>query len=474
MSDSFNFVIMGATGDLAQKKLFPAVYRLMMKGKVSENFAVVAVGRKEFSREQFSSEVKARIPGVKEEIWKKLDERLYYFRLNFNDENGYANLGKFLDGIDETHSTGSNRLFYLATLPDHFESIAQSIQKFGLAETKSGWCKVVFEKPFGHDLKSAKKLNTQILKAFDEKQVYRIDHYLGKELVQNIGVMRFANMIFSPLWNNKAIDHVQINLIENFGVENRGEFYDREGALRDVGQNHLLQLLCLIAMDVPKNFDEKCIRDEKVRVLKSVKKTHARDVVLGQYDGYVNEKGVAADSKTETFFAMKLFVGNKTWKGVPFYLRSGKNLAKKFASIYIQFRNPDYELLRGKEIYPNYMVIQIQPDDGMLVQINGKEPGEKMRLLPVKMTFCHECTFGPNTPEAYETLLLDALSGNQESFIRADEIEQSWKIFDRITKAKLPVKTYEKGSFGPKEADELIEKDGRKWFNKIENVVQGL
>ncbi|HZX33959.1 MAG TPA: glucose-6-phosphate dehydrogenase [archaeon] len=475
MEDNFSFIILGATGDLAQKKLFPAVHNLVRAGRIGKNFSVVAVARKDISREEFAAQIREGIgKKLHGDSWKTLEERLYYFQLDFNDAEGFKGLADFMGQIEARHNTGSNRLFYLATLPNHFESIARNLKKCGLSKSGENWCKAVFEKPFGHDEKSAKTLNKQILQAFNESQIYRIDHYLGKELVQNIGVVRFANMIFAPLWNRKGIDHVQINLVENFGVESRGEFYDNEGALRDVCQSHLLQLLCLTTMNVPKRFDDKCIRDEKVKVLKAVKKISAKDVVLGQYAGYTGEEGVKKGSKTETFFALKLFIGNDTWKGVPFYLRSGKNLAKKFSSIYIQFKRPKHRLLEGREIAPNYMVIQIQPDDGMLVQLNGKLPGEKMRISPVKMTFCHECAFGPNTPEAYETLILDALNGNQEAFMRADEIEHSWKIIDALTGKNLPVHAYDKGSFGPKEADELIKKDGYEWFNKIENMVQGL
>ncbi|HLC79108.1 MAG TPA: glucose-6-phosphate dehydrogenase [archaeon] len=473
MQNNFGFIIMGATGDLAQKKLFPALHGLLKMNRIDGNFYVVAVGRKQFSNEEFRQHVKSAIPKIHEDSWKKLEEKLYYFDLDFNETNGgFKKLESFLKELEQKHQTNQNRLFYLATLPSHFKNIAANIRLHGLAET-SGWCRVVFEKPFGHDEKSAKELNLEISKVFDEKQIYRIDHYLGKELVQSIGILRAGNRIFSPLWNKENIDHVQINLIEDFGVEGRGNFYDGQGALRDVGQNHLLQLLCLVAMEIPSKFDEKCIRNEKVKVLKKVKFA-TNDAVLGQYEGYTSEDGVSKNSKTETFFALKALINNKRWKGVPFYLRSGKNLAKKFASIYIQFKDPNYTVFESQTLNQNYLVIQIQPDDGMLVQLNGKVPGEKMKIQPVKMTFCHECAFGPNTPQAYETLLYEALCGDQSAFIRSDEIEHSWKVTDKVIKKKIPIQKYAKGTFGPKESDEMIEKDSRKWFNKIENVVQGL
>ncbi|HLC93340.1 MAG TPA: glucose-6-phosphate dehydrogenase [archaeon] len=474
MQNNFSFIILGATGDLAQKKLFPALHGLLKMKRLGDDFFVVGAGRKDYAREAFVEEVKKNIPKINEEAWGKLSERIYYFQLDFDQpDSQFVKLGEFIAQAEEKHNTKGNRLFYLATLPSHFKGIADNIKKNGLAETKEGWCRVVFEKPFGSDQKSARELNNTLTKVFDEKQIYRIDHYLGKELVQSIGILRAGNRIFSPIWNKENIDHVQINLIENFGVGTRGNFYDTQGALKDVGQNHLLQLLCLTAMEIPTRFDEKCIRNEKVKILKKAK-ISKDDVVLGQYEGYLDEVGVKKGSQTETYFAMKLLINNRRWKGVPFYLRSGKNLDKKFASIYIRFKEPNYTVFENQQLNPNYLVIQIQPDDGMLVQLNGKVPGEKMKIQPVKMTFCHECAFGPNTPQAYETLLHEAIAGDQSAFIRADEVEYSWKVFDKITKKKPAVRKYAKGSSGPKEAEEMIQKNGREWFNRVENVVQGL
>ncbi|MBI4210010.1 MAG: glucose-6-phosphate dehydrogenase [Candidatus Diapherotrites archaeon] len=473
MQNNFSFIILGATGDLAQKKLFPALHGLIRMNRTGNDFCIIGTGRKDFSREEFAGLVKSNIPKLHEDSWKRLEERLYYHAVDFGrPENGFKSLQQYLSTTEKAHNAGENRLFYLATLPSHFKSIAYSLRKHGLTETK-GWCRLVFEKPFGSDEKTARELNREIRKVFDEKQIYRIDHYLGKELVQSIGILRAGNRIFSPIWNSENIDHVQINLIEDFGIGNRGNFYDNQGALRDVGQNHLLQLLCLIAMEIPARFDEKCIRNEKVKVLRKVKLS-ARDAVLGQYEGYSSEPGVGSGSKTETFFALKATIGNKRWKGVPFYLRSGKNLGRKFASIYIQFKEPNYTVFHNQRLNPNYLVIQIQPDDGMLVQLNGKVPGEKLKVMPVKMTFCHECAFGPNTPQAYETLLFEALQGDQSAFVRSDEVELSWKTIDKVTKKRPVLHPYAKGSMGPKEADEMIAKDGREWFNRIENVVQGL
>jgi glucose-6-phosphate 1-dehydrogenase len=472
MQNDFSFIIMGSTGDLAQKKLFPAMYGLYHRKEFGENFCIIGVGRRKIGREEFVEGIREKIK-ISEENWRSFSSKIHYFSLDFEDSHGYIDLKDFIEDVEKKSKLSSNRLFYLATLPQHFENIAKNLKEKRLAET-NGWCRVVFEKPFGEDLKTARLLNSKISKAFDENQIYRIDHYLGKELVQSISVLRACNRIFAPLWNKDNIDHVQINLIEDFGVETRGEFYDKEGSLKDVGQSHLLQLLALIAMEPPKRFDEKCIRDSKVKVLRSISKIKKEDLVLGQYQGYLDEKGVNPFSKTDTFFALKLFINNNRWKGVPFYLRSGKNLAKKFSSIYIQFKEPDYNVFEGQNIKPNYLLIQIQPEDGILLQLNSKMPGQKNKILPVKMTFCHECTFGPNTPKAYETLLLDVLKGDQSAFMRADEIEESWRLIDQAISLKKPIHVYEKGSFGPKEANELIEKDGREWFNKIENMVQGL
>tara|TARA_Y100000310_G_scaffold57396_1_gene52590 strand:- start:1821 stop:3242 length:1422 start_codon:yes stop_codon:yes gene_type:complete len=473
MQNNFTFIIMGATGDLAQKKLFPAIHRLISKNKIGKNFSVVGIGRKDFTKEKFAELVKKNIKG-NESTLKILEERLYYHKLNFDTKQGYKELGSFLNFTELKHKTKKNRLFYLATLPRHFKSIAQNLRKHGLVKRKGNWSRVVFEKPFGSDEKTAHLLNKEIRKGFSEDQIYRIDHYLGKELVQNIGVLRSGNRLFLPLWNKENIDHIQINLLENFGVENRGNFYDQEGALKDVGQNHILQLLCLTTMEIPKSFDAKSIRNEKIKVLKAIKKISPANVVLGQYDDFTKEKGVKKNSKTETFFALKAFIENARWKGVPFYLRSGKSLGKKFASIYIQFKKPNQSIFRDQDLKSNYLIIQIQPEDGILIQLNGKMPGEKLKVMPLKMSFCHQCAFGPNTPEAYETLIYEAIVGDQSAFIRSDEIEESWKVIDQITKKKIPVQKYAKGSFGPKKAEALMKKDKREWFNKIENVVQGL
>ncbi|HZX19521.1 MAG TPA: glucose-6-phosphate dehydrogenase [archaeon] len=470
MQDNFSIVILGATGDLAKKKLFPAIYRLMQTRKIGKKFSVIAASRRNYDKEGFLGFVKPHIKNLNKKTWKDFAKRVYYERIDFDEDDGFRQLGFFLTSSEKKHNTHGNTLFYLATLPNHFKNIAQKLKKYCI--NKNGFTRVVFEKPFGNDEQSAKKLNHEVSKVFSEKQIFRVDHYLGKDLVQNISIIRGTNRLFTPLWNSENVDHVQINLIENFGVENRGNFYDNQGALKDVAQSHLLQLLCLIGMEIPSNLDASSIRQEKVKLLKAVRKIRKQDVVLGQYKGYSKESGVKQNSKTETFFAVKLYVENKRWKGTPFYLRSGKSLAKTFASIYIQFKGLNKTIFNGEKIEPNYIVIQIQPDDGMLVKINGKLPGKKMKITPMKLTFSHERSFKPNTTEAYETIVYDALEGDQSAFIRSDEIIQSWKIIDWITKNKPKVFGYTKGSFGPKKADKFLLKDKREWFNKIENVAQ--
>ncbi len=472
MVDDFLIVIMGATGDLSLKKLFPAIYGLLRLNKIGGNFGIIAVARKPYTQDEFFDLAKVNIKTSNNSLLEFLKSKVYYFSMDFNDKNAYEKLRKVILEKESENNTKGNRLFYLATLPEHFSSIVKNLKANSLTDQNKGWCRVVFEKPFGEDEKTAMELNREISKAFDEKQIFRIDHYLGKELVKSLVVLRSANVFFGTLWSSKHVDHVQINLLEDFGIGKRGNYYDKYGALKDVFQNHVLQLLSLVSMELPQNMDAKCIRDEKVKALKKVA-VEKEDVVLGQYKGYCSEEGVRKDSKTETFFAARLFVKNNTWHGTPFYVRSGKNLKHKFSSIYIQFKNSEKNFLES-EIKPNYLLIQIQPESGILLCINTRSPHDKNSISQVKMTFCHECTYGPNTLEAYESLIKDCLEGDQSAFIRQDEVEASWKIVDKIKEMKLPVHEYDKNTFGPRQADELIRKDKREWFNRIESVIQNI
>lgn len=456
-------IILGASGDLAKKKLIPALYHLIKDKKIS-NFSVIGAARHDANVDDLLNSAQEYIKNIDPKIWNILKKRFYYFTLDFYNKEGYKEFDNFVLSIEKKHKLSGNRLFYLATLPSHFSVISKNLAKCGLTKQGKSWKRVVYEKPFGEDLKSAKKINKIINSVFSEKQVYRIDHYLEKELIQNLSVLRFTNTTIEPLWNNKYIDHVQIVLSEDFGVENRGNFYDKYGALKDVIQNHMLQLLSLLTMQSPKILNEKHIRDAKVAVLKSIKPT--RDIVLGQYQGYLKEKGVKKNSKTDTFVCLKLNINNKKWKGVPFYLLSGKNLKNKFTSIYIQFKKADCNMFKGMcNFESNHMLIEIDPPNGFHMHVNTKVPG-KIDITSVKMDFCHECTFGPNTPEAYENLLYDIMKGDQSVFIRSDEIIHQWKFIDKIKSKNHKIHTYKKGNL-PDAANKLIQKDKREWyFNK--------
>jgi len=456
-----SIILFGATGDLTKKKLIPAIYNLV-KNKRLDDFVVVGIARQQLTTKKFIALFKKYVKITDKKAWKRLEKNLQYYPLDFYDEKKYADLQNYLNDIDNKYNPCGNRLFYLATLPQHFSVITKNLAKHKIARQARNWTRVVFEKPFGHDLASAKQINQDINKVFTEEQIYRIDHYLGKELVQNIAVMRFTNTILEPLWNENHIDHVQIILSEDFGIAGRGPYYDKYGAIKDVVQNHMLQMLCLTAMEAPVRFTAEYIRNEKVKVLQAIRTPLIKDVVLGQYAGYRKEKGVKKNSTTETFAAIKLFIDNHRWKGIPFYLITGKHMKKRQALIYIQFEDAPCELFEEKcTLQPNHLVIMVQPDEGFYLTLNAKVPG-KMDIVPVKMDFCHACIFGPDTPEAYENLLLDVMKGDQSVFIRTDEIELSWKITDTITKKRLKVYPYRKGSY-PQQADRLIQKENRYW-----------
>ena len=484
-------VVFGATGDLTHRRLMPALYDLEFKNLLHRDFKVISFARREKSHELYRNEILNSIRKfskrkLNEDAWQRLSKKIYYYQSEFQDYDGYKKLNEFIESISNEKSKNCNRIFYLATSSEFFEVIVHNLKKAGLAFKSDGhhaYNRVVFEKPFGRDLNSAKKLNGIIRKAFNENQIFRIDHYLAKELVQNLLVLRFANSIFDPLWNKKYIDHVQITVAEDFGVETRGAYYDKAGALRDIMQNHMMQLVSLVAMEPPASLDTEDIREEKVRVLRSIETFSAKDVynisARGQYDSgtadnkrtkaYRDEEGVAKNSQTETFAALKLKIGNMRWAEVPFYLRTGKRLKERVAEISIIFKqNPSalfHEKLKNLDL--NMLIIRIQPEEGISLQFNAKVPGAKMIIEPVRMDFCHECKFGPNTPEAYEKLLYNVMIGDSTLFTRWDEVECSWRIIDVIAKAwagKKQVPKYKPGSWGPKEADNLIEKDSRKWI----------
>ena len=480
-------LIFGATGDLAKRKLLPALYFLERERQLKDNFRVICIARKKKTPVQYRNEAAESIKKfsrikVNDDVLGKLLSRISYLQLEFSNYGDYINLKKAIEGISGENCGNCERIFYLAVPPSFFGIITDNLKKFGLAEKKSGsdkYSRVMFEKPFGNDLKSAKELNSQIKKVFDEKQIYRIDHYMAKELVQNLLVLRFANSIFEPLWNKDYIDHIQITVAEILGVESRGDYYDKFGALRDVMQNHMMQLLSLVAMAAPKTLDADEVKNEKVKFLKSIspinKKNLKKIAVIGQYSAgiaegknvpsYSNEPEIKKNSRTETYAALKLEIKNKMWKGVPFYLRTGKRLKERSTEIVIVYKNVPFGLFSKSNPEKNMMVIRVQPYEGITLQFNAKVPGNKVIIDNVEMDFCHECKFGPNSPEAYERLLYDVMIGDQTLFTRWDEVESAWKIVDDLIKNfknEKPSK-YESGTWGPREAEKLIQKDGRKW-----------
>jgi glucose-6-phosphate 1-dehydrogenase len=483
-------VLFGATGDLAHRKVVPALYQLWRTNLLPHEFVVLALGRRPYDSESFRGELRAslekyaRVLPLDEAAWHSFAERLEYQRMNFDEPEGFDHLATHLDEIDEQHGTRGNRLYYLATQPSQFAEIVAQLGRVGLDHERhdGGWRRVVIEKPFGHDLASAQKLNREVAKVFRESQVYRIDHYLGKETVRNLLVFRFGNSLFEPIWNRRYVDHVQITVAESLGVENRGSFYEATGAARDVLQNHLLQLVSLVGMEPPAAFQADALRDEKVKVLRAITTSvaEARGVVRGQYGpgwvagaqvpGYRQEPEVDPESETETFVAAKLLIDDWRWSGVPFYVRTGKRLPKRATEIAIQFREVPHKLFAaaGSEPDPNLLAIRIQPDEGIMLRFAAKVPGLGLDVRPVTMDFTYGSAFSVDSPDAYETLILDALQGDASLFTRADEVEHAWAIVDPIIEtwadsSRPDFPNYAAGTWGPPEADELLAREGRKW-----------
>jgi glucose-6-phosphate 1-dehydrogenase len=490
-------VIFGASGDLAKRKLIPAIYDMAREKLLNEKSYIVGYSRSPMSDEQFRTEWRqaieqfARSKPIDQAIWKSLEPRIYYTQADYGSPEDHARVGATLSRLDAKFgNTSGNRLFYLATPPQAFEPIIQRLgeRKLMAKEPPSAenWQRIIIEKPFGHDLKTARELNALLHRYFDEEQVFRIDHYLGKETVQNLMVMRFANSIFEPIWNYKYIDHVQITVSETLGVGARGGYYNTSGALRDMVQNHIFQLMALVAIEPPAALDARSIRDEKVKVYKSIRPLAPEHVqnftVRGQYDagsaagqstpGYLHEKDVPQDSKTETFAALKLFIDNWRWSGTPFYIRTGKYLAEKLSEIVVRFRSPPLTLFQKQSespVYPNDLVIRVQPDEGVSLRINGKVPGGQMNIKSVALDFLYKTTFNKEPPEAYERLIYDAMIGDQTLFIRGDEAEAAWAVIDPIeegwSRSKSALEHYAPGSWGPQKAMNLIEDDGRRWLH---------
>ncbi|EAD7152830.1 glucose-6-phosphate dehydrogenase [Listeria monocytogenes] len=476
--------IFGGTGDLANRKLYPSLYHLYSKGSLGDNFAVIGTARREWSNDFFRDKVKESIKDIdgSEKDADAFASHFYYQSHDVTNKESYLSLKDLSDELDAKYELDGNRLFYLAMAPNFFGTIASRIKSEGFVDT-DGFHRLIIEKPFGHDLASAEELNNSLRQAFKEDEIYRIDHYLGKEMIQNISVIRFANSIIESLWNNRYIDNIQVTLTEVLGVEDRGRYYDESGALRDMVQNHILQIVSLLAMEPPINLSTREIRHEKVRALRSLRVFEGKEVhqsfIRGQYGpgevdgkelkGYRQEDNVDPHSNTETFVAAKLEIDNFRWAGVPFYIRTGKRLAKKTTQIAIQFKDVPLNLFgQQQSLGGNVLVIHIQPDEGITLHLNVKEPGQGMVTMPVNLNYIHSSPDGMNTPEAYEKLILDCLRGDATYFSHWDEVSLSWNFIDHIadvwTNTKDHFPNYKSGSMGPKEADDLIQRDGFQWF----------
>jgi len=482
-------VIFGATGDLAHRKLVPALYSLSLAGLLPEKMAIVGFGRSDRGDERFRDGLRRAVEesGIRVDArdWDAFASRISYVRGGYDDPQSFEDLALNLDRIDAEVGTQNHRLFYLATPPNVYSDVVGGLGAAGLSKPSSdeGWVRLIVEKPFGRDLETARQLDRCVHAVFDESQVYRIDHYLGKETVQNMFVLRFVNGIFEPIWNRNYVDHVQITAAESIGVEGRGGYYDEAGAIRDMLQSHLLQLLTITAMEAPSTFTAGKVRDEKVKVLDSLGFPDPDDcgasVVRGQYargmiegrrvPGYRDEPDVPPRSTTETFVAVKLTVDNWRWAGVPFYLRTGKRLPKRVSEIAVEFKQAPHPFLPGgsrQRARRNVLVIRIQPDDGLALRLDVKVPGPSMRVRPVDMSFLYKEAFGGESPDAYQRLLLDAMRGDSTLFARTDEVEAAWSLVTPLldgTCAEGEPPLYAAGSWGPPEADELLARDGHRW-----------
>jgi len=482
-------VIFGATGDLTKRKLMPALCRLLDQGCL-ESVGILGIGRNPMSEDEFQKMVREALESSKkiehldDEQWRKFSERLHYMAGELDDENTYNQVSTRLEELAK-EGASKNRLFYLATPPSLFSEIVKKLGESGLANEDEQWSRIVIEKPFGRDLESAKALNAEVLQVFKESQVYRIDHYLGKETVQNILVFRFGNSMFEPIWNRNYVDYVEITAAESVGVGSRAGYYEEAGALRDMVANHLLQLLTLTAMEPPVAFDADSVREEKVQVLRSIRRLKPEQIaertVRAQYGpgeidgekvkGYKEEEGVKPDSQTETYAAIEFQISNWRWSGVPFYVRTGKHLGRQLTEIAVHLKRTPQALFArtpDEEIDPNVIALRLQPNEGITVNFGAKRPGFEMQTATVHMDFCYASGFGVESPDAYEMLLLDVMQGEATLFIRSDEAEAQWRLITPIEEAwasrgEPKLATYDAGSDGPREADELLARNGHRW-----------
>ena len=491
-ADPCTVVLFGASGDLAKRKVIPAMYDLAIQKCLGSCYAIVGFARTAMAEDAFRSTLAEAAKSISEvgpidsQQWNEFAANLYYSPGDYANQEDYAKLAKRLAELETAKNIGGNRLFYLSTPPEVYPDIVEQLGRAGLAHPVSpnSWTRIIIEKPFGRDLATAKELNKIVLNVFDEKQVYRIDHYLGKDTVQNLLVLRFGNGIFEPLWNRNYVDHVQITASETLGVERRGGFYETAGALRDMIQSHVLQLTSLVAVEPPASFDATAVRNEKLKVLQSIRpfdlEMVAQSVVRGQYapgklgdtsvPGYRQELHVSPSSKTETFVAGKLLIDNWRWAGVPFYLRTGKRLAKRTTEIMIQFRRAPHIVFREKDVQANRLILNIQPDEGIAVSFGAKRPGTEMSIGNVTMNFSYKEGFGDASRSAYATLLNDCVRGDATLFDRGDSVEAAWSLVDPILDVWSAAKSatvpqYASGSWGPRESDLLLERDGRQWYN---------
>ena len=493
LPDACVMVIFGASGDLTKRKLIPAIFDIARQGLLPPTFTIVGVARTPMSNDAFRDYMLGairefgRLQDAERILWETFARGLFYISADPKDVNGYAQLKEQLRNIASERNAGENVLFYLSTPPGMYSPIVQGLAHAQMSKPASAqqWVRIIIEKPFGVDLSSARELNSEVLSVFDESQVYRIDHYLGKETVQNLLVFRFANGIFEPIWNRNYIDHVQITAAETVGVENRGGYYESAGAMRDMIQNHMLQLLALTAMEPPVLFDAQQVRDEKQKVFQAIREIKPEEVqwssVRGQYGGgtvggkavsaYRSEPGVSPESRTETYVALKLFIDSWRWADVPFYIRSGKRLPKRVTEIAIQFKKTPHHLftlLPSDSLDQNNIVIRVQPDEGISLKFSSKIPGSSMRMRPVTMDFRYGSSFGGHLADAYTRLILDCMLGDATLYARGDSVDVAWQLITPIhggwlSNRESKVYEYPAGTWGPKEADEMLGKDGRRW-----------